>query len=193
MKKTLAILTLGLLAACASERKSSTGLDLMSENQYKKVLSDRTRHAQQYAGLHNVMDVTATILNPGVIRAQIEQSARLSQWDAARFQQELNKADDDLRRQTKLFLSFYTPERKNDDLHKKSTTWRIYLQGENQRWEGTATKMKESLAEIQGLYPYHNRFATAYMVSFPVAATEIDGRSFTVKITGPVGSTDLSF
>lgn len=179
--------------ACATEQKSSTGLELMSAAEYERVIERNTRHTQKYSGLYNVMDVTATLVNSEVARAQLDQSARQSQWDAARFQLEKNKSDDTLKQKTQVFLSFYTPERKNDDLHKTATTWKVYLQSPERRWEGTATKLKDSLAELQGLYGYHNRFATAYMLSFPVAIKDIEGQPLTLKITGPVGSGDLSF
>lgn len=190
---TTLILLAFALCSCASEQKSSTGLQLISSSEYHRVVESNTARSQKYQGLYNVMDVTATIVNSDVARAQVQQRARQAQWDSAKFQLENNKTTDELKLKTQVFLSFYTPERRNDDLHKSSTTWKVYLQSKDRRWDGTATKLKDSLAELQDLYAYHSRFATPYMISFPVSVQDIEGQELTLKITGPIGSSDLVF
>jgi hypothetical protein len=43
------------------------------------------------------------------------------------------------------------------------------------------------------LYPFHNRFATAYMVEFPVALASVESQSTKMTITGPLGTKAIQF
>lgn len=193
----LAQLFLGLaflsLAACATRETTATGLDLMSESEYQKVVDRYTQHQQQYKGLYNTMDVTATLVVPTVAHAELEQKARLYQWDRAKLQAETSKANDELRSQTQVFLSFYTPEHKNDDLNKTTTQWRVYLESGGRRWEGKIARIKTPTSEIQGIYPYHVRFSTPYVVTFPTAAATVGKESARFVVTGPVGLMALDY
>jgi hypothetical protein len=184
---------LAFLGACASRVVSSTGLELMTESAYQNVTDNYTERNQTYQGLYNTLDLTATLVNSAVARAQLEQNARLYQWDRAKFQGETNKAAEKLRNESLVFLSFYTPDRKNDDLHKSSTQWRVYLESDGRRFEGKVTKNKLQLSELQGIYSYHNRFATPYMITFPVAMTSIESKPVKFTLTGPVGIAVLTF
>lgn len=180
-------------AACATRETTVTGLNLMSEREYEKVLERFTHHEQQYKGLYNTMDVTATLIVPSVAHAELEQKARIYQWDRAKFQAESNKLNDELRTQTQVFMSFYTPEHKNDDLQKLGTQWRVYLEAGGRRWEGKVAKIKTPTAEIQGIYPYHVRFSTPYLVTFPTAANTVAKESARFIVTGPVGLMALDY
>ncbi len=54
-------------------------------------------------------------------------------------------------------------------------------------------KIKLPLVEIEGLYPFHNRFYTPYSVIFPVPMRSIEGRPMKMTLTGAVGSGVLEF
>lgn len=140
------------------------------------------------------MDLTATILNSRVTTAQTDQMARLYIWDANKYTQEKVKADDKITKETEFFVSFFTPERKHDDLHKNQTLWKIFLDAGGKRYEGKVKKIKLLTEEIQGMYSYHNRFSTPYSVIFPIAARDIESlKDIKLTITGPVGSATLEF
>lgn len=193
----IGVLILSLAAlfqlGCATPAPQPEGLVLISPADYQKALDQQTRRSQKYQGLYNVFDLSATLVNPTLAQAQLEQSARLYQWDRAQFQSEKNKSDQQLKDRTEVFLSFYTPEKKNDDLHKSSTQWRVYLESGGRRWEGKVTKIKTTLAEVQGLYPHHTRFSTPYSISFPVSAEQATSQSAKFTLTGPSGTTSLDF
>lgn len=192
MKFALILITLAL-ASCSTRPTAPEGLNLRSEKEYQHVLNLYTDRQQRYTGLYNTMDVTASLINSAVSRAQVEQKARLLQWNRAQFDQEIEKARTSLRQETVLFVSFFTPDRKNDDLQKLTTQWRMYLEVDGRRWEPKVTRLRQPLAEIQGLYPYHNRFASAYQLSFPIATTTVEGTTSRFIVTGPLGISTIEF
>lgn len=189
----LALFSSAVVTSCATTQPDPAGLQLMSEKEYAKVLDHSTRRIQKYSGLYNTVEMAATYLRPEMMQAQLEQSARLYQWDKARFSLEKNRRDELMKNETEFFLSFYTPDKKNDDLHKNNTQWRVYLDADGRRWEAKVTKIKLQLAEVQGLYPYHNRFSTAYSLTFPVSVGTLSLKPVKLVVTGPVDIATLEW
>lgn len=181
------------LASCATRHVVDPELNLMNESDVTSTLENWTARTQKYEGLYNTIDATATLRNTPVIKALLHQSARMYRWDKAKLDAESNKAFEKARNETEIFLSFYTPDRKNDDLHKMGTQWRVYLDAGGRRWEGKVTKNRLALTEIQSLYPYHTRFATAYSVTFPVPTSQIEVQTSRLTVTGPVGMANIDF
>ena len=96
-------------------------------------------------------------------------------------------------KETEFFISFFVPERKHDDLHKAKTLWKLFLDANGRRYEGKSSRMKTILSDVVSLYPQHNRWSTPYIVSFPVPVSMIENGGAILTITGPAGSTTLSF
>lgn len=192
MKILLLALALGL-ASCATTPENPHGLALMTESDYTKVTENFTEKNQVYSGLYNLMDMSATLINSAVAKAQLEQTARLYQWDAAKMTTEKVKSDENLSKETEIFVSFYTPERKHDDLNKNQTLWKIFMDANGKRYEGKVKKIKLLTDEIRGLYAYHTRFATPYSIVFPVSVRSIENTNIKLTVTGPVGSATVQF
>lgn len=182
-----------LQISCATTEKISSGIEVITQSEYENILATQTDHIQNYEGLYNTLEVTATLENSKIISAQNSQSARLYLWDKIRFETEAKKREEKAEKETEVFLSFYTPERKNDDLAKNKTLWKIFLDVDGKRYEGKAAKVKLVLSEINALYPYHTRFATPYVVSFPVSTKVVDGKAVKLIVTGAPGSATLNF
>ena len=182
-----------ILSACASSEKNNHGLVLISESEYEKITESYTDKVQIYSGLYNIMDISGTVVNTSVAKAQLDQNARLYEWDAAKMTTEKVKSDEELNKETEVFISFYTPERKHDDLQKNKTLWKIFLDANGKRYEGKAKKIKLLTQEIRGLYPYHTQFATPYLITFPVSTKSVEGTPLKLTITGSVGSASLNF
>lgn len=195
MKIILALTTatLLLLGACAHREPMDPSLTLMSEDQFAETLTNWTDHVQKYEGFYNVLDSRATLRNSPVMKAQMDQSARVYRWDRAKLTAEANKLIEKTRNETEVFLSFYTPTRANDDLHKSGTQWRVYLEVDGKRWEGKVNKIRQSVPEIQGLYPYHTSFATPYSITFTVPLAQVETRPSKFTVTGPMGDAVFNF
>lgn len=181
------------LMSCSLRPTAPEGLNLITEGEYHNIVDQYTQRSQKYAGLYNTMDVTATLVNSAVARGQVDQKARLLQWSPAQYSSEMEKIKKDLKNETAVFVSFYTPDKKNDDLQKMTTQWRIYLEAEGRRWEPKVIRIRQPVAETQGLYAYHTRFSTAYMMTFPVATTSVEGVNSKFIITGPLGISTLEY
>lgn len=193
MKILSAFFALLLLTSCATSRQMNSEVPSMSEGQYTSVLEKFSRSAKKYKGLHNTMDVRAVLITEEMKQAQLKYSAYLYQWDKTKWQEEEGNSKERSAKQTDVFVSFFTPEKKIDDLHRSKTLWKIFLDFDGRRVEGKATKLTLPTSELQGLYPDHDRFSTPYMVSFPVPTTLLTGKKAKLTITGSVDSATLDF
>lgn len=183
-----------LLSACASSTITNrAGISLMSQSAYEDVVDKWTDNIEDYNGLNNTVTVFATLLGSEMTMAQVDQNARLFQWDQITYDNEKKLAENRMAQETKVFVSFYSPERKWDDLYKSKTLWKVFLDANGQRYEGKVTKLKLLTREIQGLYHYHTSFATPYTITFPVGARSLDGHPVKLVFTGAIGSVTLNF
>lgn len=182
-----------ILTACASYEVSPSGRTVLTQGDYEKIIEQNTDKARKYSGFYNTIDIEGTAITSDVAQAQLNQSAMLSQWDDSKVNEEQAKSNDRLNKQMEFFLSFFTPDRKNDDLSKSNTIWKIFLDVDGRRFEGKATKIKQQLVEVTALYPYHNRFYTPYSITFPVSTRAVENKPMKLTITGPVGSATLIF
>jgi hypothetical protein len=179
---------------CASERTTNDhGLNLMSSSAYESTIDQWTDYVETYNGINNTVTVQATLINSEVAAAQTDQSARTYQWDQAKYDSEKKDLAERLSKETDVFVSFYSPERKWDDLSKSKTLWKMYLDVNGQRYEGKAIKSKLLPRELQSLYHYHSSFSTPYMLSFPVSTKSVDGKPARLVLTGAVDAVTLDF
>ena len=192
MKKHL-ILPFLFLASCASYEVTPSGRTQKTVDAYMDTVEKYSDKARKYSGFYNTIDLEGTFINKSVSDAQVEQAAYLYQWDATRASEEAAKRQAKMATETEFFVSFYTPERRHDTLFKSDSIWKIFLDVDGRRYEGTAKKIKMELIAIEGLYPYHNRFYTPYSVTFPVATSQVEGRPAVLTVTGAVGSASLKF
>lgn len=182
-----------LISACSSTPKNSQGLVVISQSEYQKRIEPYTKKIETYQGLLNTLHLTATLLNSQVVDNQLLNQARLYQWSPEQLETEKIKAQENLNKQTQVFVSLYTPEKKHDDLHKNKTLWKIFLDSQGRRYEGKAAKVKLLTSEIQSLYPDHTRFGTPYLVTFAIPARDIESGPVKFTLTGPVDSVSLEF
>lgn len=193
MKCCGVLLAVLFLASCASTTTNRAGLSLMSASAYESVVDRWTDRIEEYNGLSNTVTIQGTLLNPEMALAQLDQNARIYQWDQSTYDNEKRALENRLATETQVFVSFYSPERKWDDLYKSKTLWKIFLDVNGQRYEGKSTKVKLLTPEIQSLYHYHTSFATPYLITFPVSATAVNGQPARLTFTGAIGSATLNF
>ena len=160
---------------------------------HRTTINDNSAGDAQFAGLYNTFELKATLLNSDVREALVRRQAAYYQWDAAQQASEREKATQELSSETSVFLSFSTPERKNDNLADKKTIWRIFLDVGGRRYVGQAKKERRLIAELQAQFPYHTRWNTPYMLTFPVSTTAIETQAIKLTLTGPLGSRVLEF
>lgn len=182
-----------LFFGCQSVEKSNPNVIHFSEDEYTDVVESYTEQAQEYDGLQNTIEFHATLLNSRVIEAQTLRRASMLQWEKQQYDTELNNRISKAKENAEVFISFFTPERKNTDLARSETLWKIFLINNDKRYEGKAEKLNLLRSEIQSLYPYHNRWSNAYVVKFPVPIADVEKNQLEFVVTGPVGNKSVRF
>jgi hypothetical protein len=165
----------------------------MDESEYYSTIDNNSRRKQVYDGFYATMEFSAALINTPASRARVDQNARIYQWDADKYKDEKAKSESNLAKQTEIFLSFYVPDRKNDDLNKSKTLWKVFLDANGKRYEGKVEKMKTLIAEVLALYPLHNRWSTPYKVIFNVPTDLVEAGPTKLTLTGPVGFASVDF
>jgi hypothetical protein len=191
--KKLILLSFLFLSACVTQLPVADGIKEISTSDYQSLVQTKTEKVEVYSGLYNQLTVSATRMDGEMTDAYLSHSARLLQWTTAQHQTEKSKMISKGTEKTDFFVSFYTPERKHNDLSSNKSIWKIYLDVNGQRYEGSAVKIKSQLSEIETMYPGHNRWSTPYTVSFPVAAAIADGKPSVLTFTGTLTSTQIKF
>lgn len=191
-KIILAIFVFSTLS-CVTRLTTPAGVPEISISEYENLIVDKSKKLEIYEGLYNKLTIESTWLDSQVTEASLSHSARLSQWPETKYKEEKTKAISRHAENTEFFVSFYTPERKHNDLSQNKTLWKIFLDVNGQRYEGKATKVKLLLTEIQALYPYHNRWSVPYVISFPVATSLVENKRAVLTVTGAITSAQLIF
>ncbi|MBC7371104.1 MAG: hypothetical protein H7326_06035 [Bdellovibrionaceae bacterium] len=181
------------LASCATKTTNDKGLNVLTEDAYGAVIDKWSDRVENYSGLNNTITVMATLVNSEVVQAQLEHNAHMFQWDQTKMTEETRLANEKAAKQTEVFVSFYSPERKWDDLYKSKTLWKVFLDVNGQRYEGKAVKIKLLTREVQSQYPYHTGYGTPYSITFPVDTKNADGKPVRLVFTGAIGSVTLNF
>lgn len=176
------------------EAPASGGTQIETADDYAAKIDRFSDGEAAYAGFYNNFEYRATIHNSTVRSALLQKQNQHYQWDRERFLKERDKSDQEMASETTVFLSFYTPDRHNDNLvDAKKSIWKIYLDAGGRRYEGKAKKLRSLLAELQTLYPYHTRWNTPYVVTFPVPTNAIESQEAVVTVTGPLGTKSVKF
>jgi hypothetical protein len=192
MKLVISIFLVFFLTSCAT-RFHNPNIPLSDESLYFEAIEKQTRKKQVYDGFHATLEFSATLLNSTVTKYQVDQLARIYQWTSEKYADEKAKSESQLSKQTEVFLSFYVPDKKNDDLHKTKTLWKVFLDSNGRRFEGKVEKIKTQLAEVSAIYPHYNRWSTPYRVIFAIPVSQIESYPSKLTLTGPVGSAAVEF
>lgn len=193
LKKAILASCLLSIFSCASRLTVPAGVPEISVSEFETLIEKKTKKLEIYEGLYNKITVQGTWLDSQVTEATLSHGARLSQWNESKYKEEKTKAITRHSENTEFFVSFYTPERKHNDLSQNKTLWKIFLDVNGQRYEGKAAKIKLLLTEIQAIYPYHNRWSVPYVISFPVATSLVEGKRAVLTFTGAIASPQLTF
>ena len=184
------------LTACASREPrpddASTAGDA-KEKSYQALVETYSAGDREYNGFYNQFDFRATLQNSAVQAAMLAKQAEYYQWDAAKKETERAKAEADMSRETVVFCSFFTPDRRNDNLADSKSIWRVYLDVDGRRYVAKIKKSRKLIAELQALFPYHTRWTTPYVFTFPVPASAVERAKSKLTITGPLAARSVEF
>lgn len=165
----------------------------IEDSEYRMILLASSVEKQSYSGFQNVLDVKLTRLDAPVRDAIVRKKATNFQWGDSEFQKEQDSHKQKMSQGSEFFMSFYTPDRKNDNLAKADTVWRVFLDVDGKRYPGVVNKVTDSESEVLDTYPAHTRWGTPYKIQFLVPTSVAQSMSSRITITGPVGSAELDF
>jgi hypothetical protein len=190
-------------ASCTSSPRSSndpligTGSEgpagLKVPTNHQAVIESGSAGNLDYAGLYNTFDFRATLLNSRVRDALIQRQGESYQWDASKLATERERSTQEASAETVIFLSFFTPERRNDNLADTKSIWRALLDVGGRRYEAKVKKDRRLVVELQSLFPYHTRWNSPYILTFPVSTMAIESQVAQLTITGPLGTQTVNF
>ena len=193
MKNFLLLILPFIVLSCVHRLPTPEGIKDISTSEYEDMIESKTKKTEVYDGLYNKLTVQTTRLDADMTENQVAYQAKLSQWNVEKYKEEKAKAIAKHSDSTEFFMSFYTPERKHDDLNTNRTSWKVYLEVSGQRYEGKITKIKQLYLDLETLYPHHNRWSTPYSVTFPVSTPATDGKPAKITVTGPLATTQLVY
>lgn len=187
MKKYFFLIPLAILSACVTLSPNP------ATDEYVSAVEEFTAGDQVHEGAYNNFNYRATVMTPDMQRLYINKKAEVYLWSDEKRSAELTKLSENNDKSTQIFLSFFTPNRWDDNLSTSKSIWSVYLQNGANRYEGKVTKNRESRTELNVMFPYHGRFATAYMVQFFVPVSELIMSDLKVTIAGPLGAKTVQF
>lgn len=194
MKRIIGSLLFATLCSCTSVPNEPQVVNYrIDEAAYSSLIDKNSDGQSEYNGFHNNFEFRGTLLNSAVNEGMIKRQGDYYQWEEEKLATEREKAIQEMSSTTKVHVSFFTPERKNDNLTGMKSIWRVFLDAGGQRYIGTVKKDKRLLAELQVLYPYHTRWTTPYTFEFPVPTSVIEGQNSTLTVTGPLGTRTIKF
>ena len=196
----MTFITLELTPGCSTNPDRPDGILQPAETaapniplSYEQKIEAFSAGETEYAGLYNTFAFKATLLNASIRDAIIGRETEFYQWDQARSSLERSKLLEKAATETQVYVSFFTPERHNDNLAETKSIWSIYLDVGGQRFNGKAVRTKQLIAELMAIFPYHNRWGTPYYLSFPVSTNVVETQPSKLTITGPLGTRSIEF
>jgi len=193
MKNFLLLILPFIVLSCVHRLPTHEGIKDISTAEYEDLVEAKTKKTEVYDGLYNKLTVHTTRLDADMSENLVAYQAKLGQWSLEKYKEEKAKMIAKHSDSTEIFMSFFTPERKHDDLNTKRTTWKVYLDVSGQRYEGKITKIKALQLDLESIYPHHNRWSSPYSVVFPVSTPATDGKPVTITVTGPLATTQLVY
>ncbi|MES2801566.1 MAG: hypothetical protein V4654_03660 [Bdellovibrionota bacterium] len=193
MKNILLLILSFIVLSCVHRLPTPEGIKDISTSEYEDLVESKTKKTEVYDGLYNKLTVQTTRLDADMSENLVAYQAKLGQWSLEKYKEEKAKIIAKHSDGTEVFMSFFTPERKHDDLSSKRTTWKVYLEVSGQRYEGKITKIKALQLDLESIYPHHNRWSSPYSVVFPVSTPSTDGKPVTITVTGPLATTQLVY
>ena len=165
----------------------------VSDGDYHQIVEKFTQSKKIYDGFNLNFEYHATLLTTELVEAQTWLQASDLQWNHVKLQAEREKNAADSAKESKIFLSFFTPVNENDNLEVTGSIWKVFLVSEGTKYEGKVVRTGGILADVQRRYPEHTRFNTPYVVTFAVPTTQIQASLSRLIITGTVGNSEVEF
>lgn len=194
IRLTFVLLTLFFLNACASSTPKGPEVGpRLPQNDYVSAFMSRTKTEKKYDGFYQLYETHVTFMDSSVQTAILQRKSDVYRWSTDIAQKEREKLFQENSNSTQFILILYTPRPRLTDLHRKTSIWKVFLEANGQRYESEIKKAQGPFESVQAIYPSHNRFTTAYEVTFKVPLSAIEGQNPKFTLTSSLGTTELDF
>lgn len=195
LKSLFLSLFLASTVSCAHFEKDSKLTTELKElrGKYYAHLNNVCVKDEVYDGLRNAFYYVVCPLDAETQSYQLELNRIYFLWDDTQYAEKKAEMEKSKSTETQLFLSFYTPDNKLNDLGSKNSNWRAFIDSSGKRYLSTIQKMKNRYEDLKVLYPNHSHWSTGYILTFSVPSTKIDFTSADFTLTGRVGYSKKSF
>lgn len=183
-----------MLTSCVHSPPSDSNPDAVPgipDREYYELIKSQTAFDRRYDGFFEVYELHALMMNSEIQNMILQRQGHFMQWDQARLREEKERISQTMSNQTRVVMSFFTPDFQYDDLAKSNSVWRVFLESKGKRYEGKVKKITTKLAELRDLFPFHNRFSTAYEITFPVSGLAVEQGPASLTITSTLGTSIL--
>lgn len=184
VKVTLICFSLLLLISCSSAEIKDEKSTKVAYQNYNKILDKHTVDDEQYSGFSNIFQYKASFLTEELLAGQVEIQRIAYQWDSNEYRKANIAMNESITNKSIIFLSFFTPNNKYNDLDQPASIWRAYLEVNGQRYSAKVRKISKKYPRIKSLYPYHSPWSKAYSLEFPIGANNLSVESVKLIITG---------
>lgn len=176
------------------EKDNNLTAELKSlRSDYYSYLNKTCIKDEVYDGLRNAFQYVVCPLDEQVLKYQLELNRIYFLWDEETYAKNLQDLEKSKSKETQVFLSFFTPDTKLDDLSAKSSNWRAFIDSGGKRYMASIMKLKNRFEDLRVTYPKHSPWSTGYMLTFPVPVTQVDFSSADFTLTGRVGFSKKAF
>ncbi len=193
MRTPFLLLLFVFIAACSTAPKGANVGERMSAASYAHTLEKNTEADQRYDGFYQLYGLSVTFVNSDVQSAILQKKSDVYMWDSLTAQTEREKMFQENSTVSKFVLVMFVPDHKLVDLHKDNSIWKLYLETNGQRYDGSVKKIQGPLEQVHSVYPSANRFSTTYEVTFNVPLAISETHDSTVIITSTLGTSELTF
>ncbi len=178
-----------LFAACSTTFNPHS----QGREDYLETIESKSAGDKQFSGVYEQFEFKATLLNREISMAIHDRLKLYYDWGPEENERKKQERLQELENKTIIWLSFFTTDRKDDNLANANSIWKIYLVSDGKRYEGKAVKANLNFSEAQALFPYHSRWTTPYYLEFPVPTSEVENTRLQLIITGPLGRREVTF
>lgn len=164
-----------------------------TEGEWAEARDAATRRFVLYDGLRHRATATATHLSLAVREARARRLATWFGWTAAELEERLAKERSEAAAGEEFFLSFFTADPRANDLDAPRSVWRVAAKAGVEDVVASRVTSVDSDATIVGLFPYVGPFDVAYRVLLPRPPSGPLAGSFTLDISGAMGTLRLDW
>lgn len=160
---------------------------------YKKVLKKWTRSDKVFKtkDFQAAIIWNATLLNDKVFNSQANKYEEVYEKSSSEREEYYNSLIEKREGSILFFVSFYSDDRKFDDLKNPRAKWDLRLKAGGATFEPLRIEKIRKINPLQQLfYPYMTEWSTGYFVWFPQDASRYS-LPYTLSVRGPFASSQL--